>query len=252
MPKRLDELPHTEVESLLDAELPVVAILPVGATEAHGPHLPLNTDVVISEAFAMRSGELLEQDGSCRALLLPSLAYTPAGYASNFAGTFSLTPEVYAGMLNSIASAVAKQSFACLALANSHFDPQNVGELRKFSERWGGLGLKVAYADATRRKLAQELTDEFKSGDCHGGQFETSIVLAARPDLVRYDAAKALPDNQANLIGAIQRKGADARFEDLNMPNAYCGSPAGATVEEGRQSIETLAIALAGAVREVL
>ena len=64
----------------LEAEAPV-AILPVGAIEAHGPHLPLDTDVIIAEAMA-RSGAAKLAEGGAHAVLLPSLSYTAAGFAA--------------------------------------------------------------------------------------------------------------------------------------------------------------------------
>lgn len=191
MARFFDELPHTAIEEARASKKPLVAILPVGATESHGPHMPLNTDVIISEGMARRAADLLDAD-RMQAFVLPSLAYTPADYASGFSGTISIQPSTLHALLDDIAAALKRQGFVCLALANSHFDPANVGVLREAAKRIEATGLKVAFADATRRNVATQLTDEFKSGDCHGGQFETSIVLAERPELVDQKAMKKL------------------------------------------------------------
>ena len=74
------------------ADLAGTAILPVGAIEAHGPHLPLETDVIIAEAMARAAAVRLTAAGM-RVVVLPPLAYTTAGFASGFAGTISLQPE---------------------------------------------------------------------------------------------------------------------------------------------------------------
>lgn len=251
-PRRLDELPHTELAALLAAGSPLVAILPVGATEAHGPHLPLSTDVIISEGIAEVCALQLSEDARCTPLVMPPIAYTPAAYASEFSGTINLRPETLAMLLDDIGASLKAMGIACLAIANSHFDPANVGVLRSFTERMSEAGLPVAFADATRRKLAQSLSDEFKSGDCHGGQFESSIVLAQRPDLVRTSVLRGLPANPAGLINAIQEKGPDARFGELGMDQAYCGSPASATESEGRESLSLLGSALRDAVLSTL
>src|ERR1043165_6982380 len=68
-----------------------VAILPTGAIEAHGPHLPLGTDVIIAQAMSRRAAERLSGRGY-DVILLPALAYTAAGFAAGFAGTLSLRP----------------------------------------------------------------------------------------------------------------------------------------------------------------
>jgi len=224
-------------------------MLPVGATEAHGPHLPLSTDVIISEAFAWEAAQLLESDGDAACVVLPALAYTPADYASGFPGTVSVRWETLGMLLRDIAASLKAQGFRCLAIANSHFDPANVNVLRTAAKDIAATGLPVAFADATRRSLAQSLTEEFRSGDCHGGQFEGSIVMAARPDLVDVAAMRALVPVKAGLIEAVTGGASGVRFESAGMPRAYCGTPAEATAAEGQSSIGILARALAEAVR---
>ncbi|MCA8940350.1 MAG: creatininase family protein [Planctomycetes bacterium] len=248
MAQWLAQLPYTTLEAALASGKPVVAILPVGATESHGPHLPLNTDVVISEAFAELAADRLEADGGVVPFILPSLAYTPAGYASPFTGTISLGWEVAKQTLMEIGANLKRQGFASLAIANSHFDPANVNILRQASDELEAQGLPVAFADATRRKLAAQLSEEFQSGDCHGGQFETSIVLAAKPELVDQALLKGLPAREVGLINAIQSQGSDANFQSVGMDASYCGNPAGASASEGMTSISTLADALVQAI----
>ena len=68
-----------------------VAILPVGALEAHGPHLPVGTDLVIAEAMADAAARRLAAEG-LEVTLLPALAYTPAPFADEFPGTISIRP----------------------------------------------------------------------------------------------------------------------------------------------------------------
>ena len=69
-----------------------VLILPVGALEAHGPHLPLNTDVVIARAMAEAGAAQLQERGRS-AWVLPPLHYTSAGFAAGFPGTISVSPS---------------------------------------------------------------------------------------------------------------------------------------------------------------
>jgi creatinine amidohydrolase len=237
------------VDAALKSGQPVVAILPCGATEAHGPHLPLNTDVLISEGMAAHALPLLATRGYA-ATVLPPLAYAPAKYAEAFAGTITISAATANALLLDIAGNLKRQGFACLALANSHFDPANVAMLRDAARDIAALGLPVAFPDFTRRKLAQTLTEEFQSGACHAGQYETSLVMASRPDLVDDDARRRLADNPASLTAAFA-KGATT-FAEAGGPEAYFGYPRNATVAEGSSSFATMAAALADAVDDAL
>jgi creatinine amidohydrolase len=237
--------PWTAVRDALASGAPVAAILPLGAVEAHGPHLPLCTDVVISDGVAARAAAMLEAEG-IPAFVLPPLAYAPAGYASEFAGTISIGAAAAKAMLLDVARSLKQQGFACLGFANSHFDPANVAMLREAAAEIAALGLPVAFPDFTRRALAATLTEEFQSGACHAGQFETSLVLADRPDLVDAAAGQALSDNPSSLVAAFAR-GATT-FAEAGGPDAYFGSPAQASATEGEQSYDVMAAALAETV----
>lgn len=237
------------IRDALAGAKPVVAILPCGATEAHGPHLPLSTDVIISETMAAHALPALDAAGVA-AFVLPSLAYAPAEYAEAFAGTITIGRATAKALILDIARSLKAQGFACLALANSHFDPANVSMLREAADDVRALGLPVAFPDFTRRKLAQTLTEEFLSGACHAGQYETSLVLAARADLVDETAGRALPDNPASLTQAFA-KGAKT-FAEAGGPDAYFGYPRHATRAEGERSYAIMAEALAVSVREAL
>jgi creatinine amidohydrolase len=239
-----------QIKAALEAGGKVIAILPCGATEAHGKHLPLNTDVIISDGMAGYTLPALEDKG-ITALVLPTLAYAPAEYAAAFAGTVSISTQAAGAVIYDIAKALKTQGFACLAIANSHFDPANVSMLRDTTTRIEAeLKLPVAFPDFTRRKLAQTLTDEFKSGACHAGQFETSLVMASRPELVDEAERVASADNPASLTEAFA-KGAKT-FEQAGGPQAYFGFPRAATPAEGVKTYEALAAALVEAITSKL
>ena len=108
----------------------------------------------------------------------------------------------------------------------------------------------MAFPNLATKPWALRLSDEFKSGACHAGQFETSIVLAERPELVREATMAALPPNPASLSRAI-REGKRS-FEEAGGPRAYFGYPAQATAEEGRATIEALGAILDEAVQAEL
>lgn len=223
-----------------------IALLPVGATEAHGPHLPLATDVIISEAMVAEAAQGLSASGEC-ALIAPSLAYTAASFAQAFAGTISLSPETVTATIVDIARGLERFGCRCLVLANSHFDPVHMGSLAQAAKQCNEDGiLHVIYPDMTRKPWALRLTDEFKSGACHAGQYEGSIVMAARPDLVREEIRKSLPSNPASLSTAI--RAGHHSFEEAGGPRAYFGHPAQASAAEGQETIRVMGAILVEAV----
>ncbi len=237
-----------EVAAAIEASPPnrLVAILPIGAVEAHGPHLPLSTDRVIAQAMAEYGAERLATRGwTC--LLLPPLDYTPAAFGSAFAGTVSLRPSTAAAMLVDIAASLARHGVSRLAIANAHLDPENLEAIDTARIAIHEVGaVRVAFPDITRKPWALRLTDEFKSGACHAGQYEGSIVLARRADLVREHVAKDLAPNPMSLSHAI-REGKTS-FVAAGGPDAYFGDPAAASAAEGDETIKVLGEILAEAV----
>jgi creatinine amidohydrolase len=227
-----------------------VALLPVGALEAHGPHLPLQTDVVIARAMARAAAEPLEALGLA-SVLLPPLHYTAAPFAAAFSGTLSVSPAAVTALVCDLARELTRHGFAALAIANAHLDPTHRRSLADAMTRAEAEGLlAVACPDLTQRSLADRLTEEFRTGACHAGRFEGSIVLAERPDLVREAIRSSLPPNPASLSAAI--RAGQATFEAAGGPRAYFGWPADATAEEGRVTIATLGAILAEGVSQAL
>src|SRR6476469_2449624 len=116
---RLAELTWREVEALDRGR--AVALLPVGAVEAHGPHLPLWTDGVIARVMAEAAARRLARRGLLP-LLLPALPYTAAPFAAAFPGTLSIPPAAVSGMVAGIGRALAGWGVPVLAIANAHLD----------------------------------------------------------------------------------------------------------------------------------
>ncbi len=246
--RELAEMTWEEVRDLDRAR--AVAVLPVGAIEAHGPHLPLGTDVVIAQAMARAGAARIEAQGFV-AVLLPPLPFTAAPFGAGFAGTLSLATSTVSGLLLDLARELTRHRFAALALANGHLDPAHLGALAEAAARARAERLlPVVCPDVSKKPWALRLTEEFRSGACHAGRYEGSIVLAVRPDLVRDDVRRRLPPNSKSLAAAI-RNGART-FDEAGGPRAYFGWPADATTEEGRASVEALGLILAEAVLGVL
>jgi creatinine amidohydrolase len=223
-----------------------VVILPVGALEAHGPHLPVATDVWIAEAMARTGADKLAARGM-DVLLLPALAYTTAPFAADFPGTVSIDPAVVTGQIASVIESLARHDFEVLALANAHLDPSHIAALQSAVDAARhGKRMRIVFPDVTQKPWALRLTAEFKSGACHAGRYETSLMMAIRPDLVREDIRQRLPPNAKSLSAAIAA--GQKSFVEAGGPRAYFGYPSEATLEEGRATLAALGAILEEAV----
>ena len=221
-----------------------VAVLPVGAVEAHGPHLPLGTDVVIAEGMARSCAEKLDEAG-VTVFVLPPVWYTAAPFADAFPGTVSIEGDTVRDTVRQVAASLGRHGVRVLAVANAHLDPAHVRALRAAEDgEGGGVGaVRVVFLDLTRRGVAARLTEEFQTGACHAGRFEGSIVLAEAPHLVRSEIAADLEPVPNSLSDAIR----DGRrsFQEAGGERAYFGWPADATAREGRETLAVLGSLLA-------
>ena len=241
---RLAEMTWEEVRDL-DRDRSIV-ILPTGATEAHGPHLPLQTDGIIASAMARAGAEKLSAAGWLP-LIVPPIAYSAAPFAEAFPGTVSITPAVVVATIVEVARSFARHGFGVVAIANAHFDPAHLATIHSAVDTLAiDADLTTVFPDITRRPWALRLTDEFKSGACHAGQYEGSIVLAERPELVRDDIRASLPELPVSLSTAIA-DGAQS-FKAAGGERAYFGYPANASAEEGRQTVDRLGTILCDAI----
>lgn len=239
----LAEMTFAEVREMREDS---VVILPIGAIEAHGPHLPVQTDVIIARAMAASGARALEASGFADVVVAPPLQWTSAGFAAGFAGTLSLSPSTVTAILVEATLSLHRAGFAHILLANAHLDPAHTASLHEGVRVAAQHGVVVTFPDITRKPWALRLTAEFKSGACHAGQFETSIVMAERPDLVRESTRVTLAPNPASLSQAI--KEGRKTFEEAGGPSAYFGFPQGASEAEGRDTIATLGSILADAL----
>ncbi len=223
------------------------ALLPLGSCEAHGPHLPLDTDVRISEEMAVRAARLL-QDGGIPAVVLPTVPYGVTTSAGPFPGTLTIPAEVVESLVVAICAAAAVQGAVGFALVNSHFEPAHIDALFRAADTVRArTGRLVVYPNLASRRYAARLGAEFQSGACHAGSFETSLVLAVRPDLVDDAARHLLPEVAIDLAAALRTGARD--FKEMGATEGYFGQPAAGSATEGHALYDEMARIVEQAVR---
>jgi creatinine amidohydrolase len=244
--KRFEEQTWKETAEALAGG--VVAILPIGSTEAHGPHLPLSTDVIISQEMSLRAAEKLARR-NIKALVLPAIAYSVTDFSADFPGTISIKKPTAVALIQDVCVSLYGHGARLVAIANSHLEPEHVASINEAIEKVKQeTGKVVVFPDKRRRRWAEKLSAEFRRGDCHAGSYETSLVLAARPELVREDVRQSL--ERVPISIAEQIKNGASTFREAGGMDAYFGDPRAASVEEGEAMYGALSDMIVTAVIE--
>lgn len=202
---------------------PVLA-LPLGATEQHGPHLPLDTDTRV--AVALASGLAAARPD---VVVAPALAYGSSGEHAGFPGTLSLGQEALELVLVELGRSA--DWGAGLVLVCGH----------------GGNLAPVTRAAATLQSEGRRVLAWFPrvpDGDAHAGRTETSLMLAIDAAVVRLDRAEAGDRRRLDELAGTLRAGGVAAVS----PNGVLGDPADASPEEGRALLTALVADLVAAV----
>lgn len=233
-----------------------VAVLPLGATEQHGPHLPLGVDTVIADGIVQAALPLLPAD--LPVLFLPTLPVGLSPEHARFAGTLTLSSETVLRLWKEIGAGVARAGVRKLVLFNAHGghtgamdiaarELREAHDLIVYSLSWFNLPL----TDAT---TGQPLVpDRF---DVHAGEFETALMLALAPQQVRREAVKDFPSTSRERARdyAILGNGRSAKLgwaiQDYHAEGA-AGNAAAATEAQGRALLDAAARGLAQALEEV-
>ncbi len=248
LPLRLSECTWTEARERLTTAK--VALLPTGANEAQGPHMPMSADAIMADQMCVRGAAELRRRGT-EALVLPTLPYG-ASYASYpFPGTIVLTPATIQAVVTDVGRNMERHGIRYLMLASAHLEPGHLAALDASAytlER--ETALKVGVLDLREPRWAGRLSDDFRKGARHGSAYGTSLVLAARPDLVHMDVARTLPPIWIDLLAAVK---AGARtFDQAGSPLAYFGEPGTASAEFGERMFGALGEIIADAIQELM
>jgi creatinine amidohydrolase len=243
---RLAECTYREVARLARHARALV-ILPLGAIEQHGPHLPLLVDWLGAEELARHVAPHLERAGY-KVVLAPSLPYGASPLAETWPGTVSLSRATLRRVIVEVIRSLARHGFRRFVLANYQADPAHVrgmGEAKRALTRSDGR-LRILFAGFSpeTRSMAAMLDPRVlrlsrspnPKGEWHAGELETALVLARRPDLVRRAVARRLPPVWVDFRAAL-RKGA-RRFEQIGPGGAgYFGWPAAARAVTAKRAL---------------
>ena len=243
----LAELTTEQFAQFIESNKPVVILLPVGVLEPHGPHLPLITDTVISHHAAIRAANILEQN-QVIPLIAPPVHYGVTECASAFKGAISISSETLTSYLREVIHAFLKNGVAHVCLINNHLEPVQFTAINNsIKEIETG---KASVACPLTKRWGRTLSDEFKRGECHAGEYETSIMMSATPAMVDDDKRLELPEVPISLSKKINAGIID--FAEMGLTKSYAGAPAKATEDHGREMLDKLAEMIATEVLEAL
>jgi creatinine amidohydrolase len=227
----------------------VVALVPLGSLVAHGPHLPLNTDVVISAEMARRAARKLSAAGR-DVLVYPPVTYSPAGAGARFTGTIHVAPEAFGAYLRSVIVQVGITGIRTVALVSSHVDPDHrsavEGSIQAASGSFGLAELRIVFPFLLQEPWVSRLPPEFARGGAHAGQVETSCMMALQADKIREDVRQKLRKVDADYSAAV--RSGKKTFEEFGGPQAYFGDPASASGADGEKYLDLLGDIVADAV----
>jgi creatinine amidohydrolase len=211
------------VGRLLQEDPACVGLVPVGATEQHGPHLPTGTDTIIATA-------LCDALGAHGVMVLPALAVGCSWFhGRELAGTLAIAPEQLAALAAAWADWAASSGLRRLLFVNAHVGNSAALSTATDRLRFERPDLRVGVLEwwSLASDIAAEATAD--CADWHGNRAETSIMLAIAPELVDTVAAKTA-DDEDRATGLVFRYGASAV-----STNGVTGRPSEATAELGER-----------------
>ncbi len=233
-----------------------VAVLPLGATEQHGPHLPLGVDTVLADGIVAASLPLLP--AALPVLFLPTQQIGLSPEHARFAGTLTLSAETLIRMWKEIGACVARAGVKKLVLFNAHGGHVGAMDIvaRELRAEHGLIVYSVSWFNLPLGDAGAQFSAQEHRFGVHAGEIETSMMLALSPQLVRMGEARDFDSTSRQRAAdyAILGNGRSAKLgwaiEDYN-PHGAAGNAAAATAARGQAVVDEAARQLALLLEEV-
>lgn len=247
--RRFSELRAPRIGDVVTSDS--IIVVPLGAIEQHGPHLPMNTDFVVAEAAAAAVVDKVGEEVD--AWLLPALPYTKSNEHAWSAGTIWLSASTMMAVIDDIGRSVASTAARKIVFINGHGgNSALVAMMNRELRLKHGLQSFLAHPHMPADQGGSSAASELGMG-IHGGMDETSVMLHLRPDLVDMSLAvrripEALADNEHVRFGG---RVAFGWMSNDFFPDGHIGDPTGATAEIGATMFDSAVAGLCDAMREI-
>lgn len=228
-----------------------VLVLPIGAIEQHGPHLPIWTDALIAERMTTLALERLPE--SARVWRLPVQSYGKSNEHAGYPGTFALSASTLMAVVRDIALGAKLAGFRRLAFVNAHGgNTALLAMMARDIRVETGLMVFNVFSSAGAPDPIPITPEEMRFG-IHAGDWETSVVLALESPLVRTDrAVRAFPEfPDTHNISLTQGNAVAAWLTRDWSPSGVFGDATQATLEKGQARLEACVVKLAEVLEEI-
>ncbi len=241
MPVLLESLAWPEIAELREKNGGLL-LLPLGATEQHGPHLPVAMDTLLAEAVCRAVSE------KTGVPVMSALRYTVSqGHTAKWPGTFSLRHETFISVLNELADWAVATGWRRLLLVNSHFGNDASARVAVDQIRLRRLGkIQIGLRHVFQLRPEIQATYFSDAADLHANAAETSLMLHLHPEWVHLDRLKSSDDPDRTCEGIFSYPVAQTSL------NGVTGSPSLASAEQGKHLFEQMVAALTEDVQRAI
>ena len=225
-----------------------VALLPVGAIEQHGPHLPLDTDAFDADYMARKVAQACSDP---KPLVLPLIPYGVSYHHDDFPGTISVTNDTFARLIYDVGVSAARNGIKKLVIINGHGgNAPSLNHAAQMINRDTHIFVCVDTGETSDVDI-DKIVDT--PNDVHAGEIETSTSLANRPHLVQMDkAVPGIPQFSSRYLDFTSARGVPWHAHTSKISNSgVMGDPTKATAEKGRKIWETMIVHMVALVEDL-